>query len=110
MQTKSQPQDDIKLSTLDHQKLETIIYERIQQDKDISQQLQVLTYLTNKDIEQQRYKILKQETQEKLVFGSLQRVFITAFAILGMFAFFERIIKPSPASGINTLPGITRQR
>lgn len=98
-----QPQKSAESFTLSQQKeqLENLLYQKVQKGEDISRILEALNYLTSRDIrENQLQKIWDEVAKERSAFNSLQRVAITAFAILGMIAFFNGAFgraKPSPA-------------
>ncbi|RCJ19085.1 hypothetical protein A6770_32410 [Nostoc minutum NIES-26] len=79
----------------DQEKLEMLLYEKAQRGEDVSQILQALNYFRNTNNEEYWLKIFKRQTQEKLTFESLQRVIITAFAILGIIVFFAKVQNPS---------------
>ncbi|MBD2565563.1 MULTISPECIES: hypothetical protein [Nostoc] len=83
------------------ERLENLLYQKVQQGEDISPCIEALYYLASKQTTQDQLQVMWAEVvRERSAFNSLQRVIITAFAILGMIAFLNgafRSVKPSAA-------------
>ncbi|MBG1262939.1 hypothetical protein [Nostoc commune] len=98
------PQKSTDSFTIPQQKerLENLLYQKVQQGEDISPCIEALYYLASKQTTQDQLQVMWAEViKERSAFNSLQRVIITAFAILGMIAFFNgafRSVKPSTAA------------
>ncbi|GEM_PF-3450636 len=99
----SQILSDVTLSTSQQRKeqLENLLYQKVQKGEDISPYIQALDYFSSKSTTQdQLQKMWTEVAKERSVFTALQRIIITAFAILGMIAFFNgafKFAKPSKA-------------
>ena len=97
------PQKSTDSFTIPQQKerLENLLYQKVQQGEDISPCIEALYYLASKETTQDQLQVMWAEViKERSAFNSLQRVIITAFAILGMIAFLNgafRSVKPSAA-------------
>ncbi|QFS51140.1 hypothetical protein [Nostoc sphaeroides] len=98
------PQKATDSFTIPQQKerLENLLYHKVQQGEDISPCIEALYYLASKQTTQDQLQVMWAEViKERSAFNSLQRVIITAFAILGMIAFFNGAfarVKPSAAA------------
>jgi len=97
------PQKSTDPFTISQQKerLENLLYQKVQQGEDISPCIEALYYLASKQTTEDQLQVVWAEViKERSAFNSLQRVIITAYAILGMIAFlngaFARV-KPSAA-------------
>ncbi|MBD6620468.1 hypothetical protein FNW02_32985 [Komarekiella sp. 'clone 1'] len=91
--------------------LEALVFQKLHSGEDTTQAIAFLSYLKSTALEKEQHKRLQQEVQEKSVFNSLQRVMITAFAILGMIAFFDRVFNAQELSKAGVTPPIVeRQR
>lgn len=94
---KPQATEALDLSTHQGRKeqLEILLFQRVQAGENIESCIQALHYLNWKDrTSDQLQKVWTEVAKEKSAFNSLQRVVITAFAILGMIAFFNGAFKP----------------
>ncbi|MDF5739721.1 hypothetical protein [Nostoc sp. S13] len=95
------PTDSFTISQQKEQ-LENLLYQKVQQGEDISPCIEALYYLASKQTTEDQLQVMWAEVvRERSAFNSLQRVIITAFAILGMIAFFNgafRSVKPSAAA------------
>jgi hypothetical protein len=76
--------DDINLSTPERriERLEILLCQKIHQGEDISQCLQVLSYLKNRTTEQKLESVFFQQVQSKLAFNSWQKVSQAGWAFL----------------------------
>ncbi|MDM9385686.1 hypothetical protein QUB80_34080 [Chlorogloeopsis sp. ULAP01] len=85
----------LDLTTLERRKesLEILLCQKVQRGEDTSQCMQALHFFRDKAVEQQLYKLQLQQKKEQATFNSLQRVVVTAFAILGLIAFFNGVFK-----------------
>ncbi|MDZ8264266.1 hypothetical protein [Nostoc sp. ChiQUE01b] len=103
---------DKNLSTHQNRResLETLVFQKLEQGEDPTQAIAFLTYLKNTELEKEQHKRLRQEAQEKSVFSSLQRVMITAFAILGMIAFFDRVFNAQELSKAGATPPVVNNQ
>ncbi|MBE9036598.1 hypothetical protein [aff. Roholtiella sp. LEGE 12411] len=90
--------------------LEALVFEKLHSDEDPTQAIAFLTYLKNADLEKEQRRRLQQEVQEKSAFNSLQRVMITAFAILGMIAFFDRVFNAHELSKTGAIPSVVEKQ
>lgn len=121
--------DESDLSSCDRriQKLETLLCQKVQQGEDPTLCQKVLDYLYFSAFQDKLNRIAVQKEKERSVFASVQQVFITSFAILGMFAFLAsasnksvvrspmverssslREAAPTPSLGVNP-PAIQQQ-
>ncbi|AUB44219.1 hypothetical protein COO91_10442 (plasmid) [Nostoc flagelliforme CCNUN1] len=91
----------------DRKQLEALVFQKLKANEDVTQALSFLSYLQSAALEPEQHKRLLQEAQEKSVFGSLQRVLITAFAILGMITFFDRVFNARELSQAGATPPAT---
>ncbi|MBW4689937.1 MAG: hypothetical protein KME40_33855 [Komarekiella atlantica HA4396-MV6] len=118
MNTLAKPKEDtignnINLSSgIDNREsLEALVFQKLHSGEDTTQAIAFLSYLKSTALEKEQHKRLQQEVQEKSVFNSLQRVMITAFAILGMIAFLDRVFNAQELSKAGVTPPIVeRQR
>ncbi|MBW4558069.1 MAG: hypothetical protein KME59_19475 [Trichormus sp. ATA11-4-KO1] len=91
------PWDETDLYNPEHrkEKLEILLCQKAQQGDDVSSLIEALGYFKNTQNEQQWQKIVRRQTQEQLTFDSLQRILITAFAVLGVICFFDKVLNPT---------------
>lgn len=85
------------------EQLENLLYQKVQKGEDVSPCLEVLYYLGSKQTKQDQFQQMSAEViKERSAFNSLQRVIITAFAILGMIAFFNGAFgRAKPSAAVN---------
>jgi len=86
-QVKLWDEGDLSTSSRRREQLEILLCQKVQQGQDPALCEQVLNYLYFSIYQQNLHRLAVQKEKEKSVFASLQQVFITSFAILGMFAF-----------------------
>ena len=78
------PTDSFTISQQKEQ-LENLLYQKVQQGEDISPCIEALYYLASKQTTEDQLQVMWAEViKECSAFNSLQRVIITAFAILGI--------------------------
>lgn len=91
------------------QELETLLCERVKQGEDVEPIVHALEYFKSNDSEQYWYNTFRRKYQERSTFESLQRVVITAFAVLGMVVVFDRVFNaPTNASNNPSPPSIQK--
>ncbi|MCC5619723.1 hypothetical protein LC605_32840 [Nostoc sp. CHAB 5836] len=92
---------NIDFSTPDARKeqLEILLCQKVQKGDDTSSCIQALQYLTWKErTSDQLQKVWTEAIKERSVFNAIHWVIITAFAILGMIAFFNGVFKSAQGS------------
>ncbi|MBD6621248.1 hypothetical protein FNW02_37555 [Komarekiella sp. 'clone 1'] len=117
MNTLAKPKKDVAddnkdLSTHHNSRedLEALVFNKLYSGEDPTQAIAFLSYLKNTELEKEQHKQLRQEAQEKSIFSSLQRVMITAFAILGMIAFFDRVFNAQELSKAGATPPVVNNQ
>ncbi|RCJ22889.1 hypothetical protein A6770_29285 [Nostoc minutum NIES-26] len=112
-QVKLWDEKDLSTSSLRREQLEILLCQKVQKGEDPALCEQVLNYLYFSIYQQNLHRIAVQKEKEKSVFASVQQVFITSFAILGMFAFFaaasNKLVMRLPTVERSSLPAIQRQ-
>ncbi|MBD2254725.1 hypothetical protein [Nostoc parmelioides] len=89
--------------------LETLLCERVKQGGDVHSVLSALHYFKDHDSQEYWYSTFRKQYQERSTFESLQRVFMTAFAVLGMVIVFDRLFNPpTPISNNHNPPYIEK--
>lgn len=89
--------------------LETLLCERVKQGEDIYPIISVLNYFKDNESEEYWHNTFRKKYQERSTFESLQRVFITSFAVLGMVVLFDRAFNaPTNASNNPSPPSIQK--
>jgi hypothetical protein len=105
---------NIDLSTPERrqEQLEILLYQKAQKGEDVSPLIEALYYLTSRQAkDDQLQKMWNEVLKERSVFNSFQRVIITAFAALGMIAFFNGVfLKSGEPSQAVTNPPTVQQR
>ncbi|MCC5604734.1 hypothetical protein [Nostoc favosum] len=104
--------DERDLSNCDRRQehLEILLCQKVQTGEDPALCEKVLEYLYFSIYQQKLNRIAVQKEKEKSVFASVQQVFITSFAILGMFAFFAAASNKSVVRSSGVIPpAIERQ-
>jgi hypothetical protein len=87
------------------EQLEILLCQKAQQGEDVSVCTEALYYFLYKHTDSSsQNKIWNEIAKERSVFNSLQRVAITAFAILGMIAVFNGAYQPKNPSQAVTAP------
>jgi hypothetical protein len=84
--------------------LETLLCERVKEGGDVHSVLSALHYFKDHDSQEYWYSTFRKQYQERSIFESLQRVFITAFAVLGMIVVFDRVFNPTTTTSNNPNP------
>ncbi|MBD2505520.1 hypothetical protein [Anabaena azotica] len=111
-QVKLWGEEDLLTPTLRREKLETLLCQKVQQGEDPTLCQKVLDYLYFSAFQDKLNRIAVQKEKERSVFLSVQQVFITSFAILGLFAFLaaacNKSVVRSPSLGVNP-PAIEQQ-
>ncbi|MCC5622892.1 hypothetical protein [Nostoc sp. CHAB 5715] len=93
------------------EQLEILLCQKVQKGDDISSCIEALQYLTwNERTSDQLQKVWTEAIKERSVFNAFQRVIITAFAILGMIAFFNGVFKSAQGSQAVISPPAGQQR
>jgi hypothetical protein len=92
--------DDINLSTPERriERLEILLCQKIHQGEDISQCLQVLSYLKNRTTEQKLESVFFQEVESKLAFNSWQKISQAGWAFLIVITCFAGLFKLANSS------------
>lgn len=93
----------IKPTVSQVENLEMLLVEKAQRGEDVAGTIKALEYFQNSSNDQYCHKIYYSQTKERQTFESVQRVIITAFAILGMIIFLAKVQNPS-ANLLNQLP------
>jgi len=83
--------------------LEMLLVEKAQRGEDVTGTIQALEYFQSSKNDQYWHKIYYGQTKERQTFETVQRVIITAFAILGIIIFLAKVQNPS-ANLLNQLP------
>jgi hypothetical protein len=110
---------DLPTSELQKQRLEAFLYQKVEAGQDTTQCISALFYLQYTTLLQERHEVLTeqlkaahklsmQQANEKSAFNSLQRVCITAFAILGLTIFTSSTLKLGLSS--TNLPPLTEDQ
>lgn len=102
-QVKLWDERDLSTSSRRQEHLEILLCQKVQIGEDPTLCEKVLNYLYFSAFQQNLNRITVQKEKEKSVFASVQQVFITSFAILGMFAFFAAA---SNKSVVRSSPGV----
>jgi hypothetical protein len=89
--------------------LEMLLVEKVQRGEDVTGTIQALEYFQSSSNDQYCHKMYYSQTKERQTFESVQRVIITAFAILGMIVFLAKVHNPS-ANLLNQLPPLSIQK
>lgn len=112
-QAKLWDEKDLSTSSRRREQLEILLCQKVQKAEDPALCEQVLNYLYFSIYQQNLHRIVVQKEKQKSVFASVQQVFITSFAILGMFAFLAAANNKSvvrlPTVERSSLPAIERQ-
>ncbi|MBD2683440.1 MULTISPECIES: hypothetical protein [Nostoc] len=112
-QVKLWDERDLSTSSRRREQLEILLCQKVQKGEDPALCEQVLNYLYFSLYEQNLHRIAVQKEKDKSVFATVQQVFITSFAILGMFAFFaaagNKSIVQLPTMERSSSPAIERQ-
>ena len=104
---------NIDLSSPDHrqEQVEILLCQKLQRGEDTSSCIEALHYFTWKEgTSDQLQKVWTEAIKERSVFNAFQRVIITAFAILGMIAFFNGVFKSAQGSQGVINPPFGQQR
>ncbi|WGV29052.1 hypothetical protein [Halotia branconii] len=104
---------NIDLSTPERrqEQLEILLCQKAQKGEDVSPLIEALYYLTSAQTKEDQFKkVWNEVVKEKSVFNSFQRVIITAFAVLGMIAFFNGVFKSNEPSQAVVNPPAVGQR
>jgi hypothetical protein len=81
------------------EELENLLYYKAKQGQDVGPILQALYYFDSKNMtKNQLEKMWTEAIKERSVFNSLQKVVITAFAILGMIALLNGLFSSARSS------------
>lgn len=112
-QVKLWDESDLSTSSRRREQLEILLCQKVQKGEDPALCEQVLNYLYFSIYQQKLNRIAVQKEKEKSVFAAVQQVFITSFAILGMFAFLaaasNKLVVRLPTVERSSLPTIQRQ-
>ncbi|MFN6499005.1 MAG: hypothetical protein RMX65_018690 [Nostoc sp. DedQUE01] len=112
-QVKLWDERDLSTSSRRREKLEIFLCQKVQKGEDPALCEQVLKYLYFSLYEQNLHRIVVQKEKDKSVFATVQQVFITSFAILGMFAFLaaagNKSVVRLPTMEHGSSPAIQRQ-
>lgn len=93
------------------EQLEILLCQKLQKGEDASSCIEALHYFTWKErTSDQLQEVWTEAIKERSVFNAFQRVIITAFAILGMIAFFNGVFKSGEASQAVINPPAAQQR
>ncbi len=93
------------------EELENLLYYKAKQGQDVGPILQALYYFDSKNMtKNQLEKMWTEAIKERSVFNSLQKVVITAFAILGMIALFNGWFISARSSHALILPPAAHRR
>ncbi|WP_341531706.1 hypothetical protein WKK05_39005 (plasmid) [Nostoc sp. UHCC 0302] len=104
--------DEKDLSNCDRRReyLEILLCQKVQTGEDPALCEKVLKYLYFSLYQQNIHRIAVQREKDKSVFATVQQVFITSFAILGMFAFLAAASNKSVVRSPGVIPpAIERQ-